>query len=74
MQKAWYKSKTVWSIALGVLLAIEQPIVNALEKKSFQPAEAAKVFFLALAAGVGIWGRSTADRPLGTSDSEPEGR
>jgi hypothetical protein len=69
VHKAWYKSKTVWSIAIGTLLAVQQPIIDALEKKSLSPAEAAKVLFLGLTAGVGIWGRTTADRPLGTSDS-----
>lgn len=67
--KAWYKSRTVWSIGIGALLAVQQPIVTALEKKALTPAEAAKVFFLALSAGVGIWGRTIADRPLGISDS-----
>lgn len=72
--KAWYRSKTVWSIAIGTLLAIQQPVTNALEKKSFTPAEAARVFFMALAAGAGIYSRSVADRPLGASDSVEDGK
>jgi predicted XRE-type DNA-binding protein len=70
--KAWYKSRTVWSIAIGTLLAVQQPVITALEKKSFTPAEAARVFFMALAAGVGIYSRSVADRPLGAADTTEE--
>lgn len=59
VDKEWYKSKTVWTAILGVVIGAIQPISSAFGHPIVIPS-----WILEVLAGMGLYGLRTADKPI----------
>lgn len=62
MSKPWYESKTLWSIVALVVLAIHEPLLQAIETGDW--GSFAKTATVACVGLLAIWARGQAAGPL----------